>query len=152
MSQDFLKFMVHEFLLENNILWIRKINVFSTVCFFPAFYQKNIETEKHNSLNFWKSWSLNFFKNHGPWIFWKSMSMKFLKFMVHDFLKINVPRCFEIHGPWFFEIQCPKDFCDFGLLSRLAQAEGLIDYYMIFHYQKVSLLNYYSDPRVRGQY
>jgi hypothetical protein len=84
--------------------------------------------------------------------FWKSMSHDFSKFMVHDFLKINVPRFFEIHGPWFFEIQCPKDFCDFGLLSRLAQAEGLIDYYMIFHYQKVSLLNYYSDPRVRGQY
>ena len=144
--------------MENNILWIRKIYVFSTLGgFFPAFYQKitqNLKKKKskHTSLNFWKSWSLNFFKNHGPWIFWKSMSMKFLKFMVHDFLKINVPRCFEIHGPWFFEIQCPKDFCDFGLLSRLAQAEGLIDYYMIFHYQKVSLLTYYSDPRVRGQY
>jgi hypothetical protein len=23
-----------------------------------------------------------------------------------------------------FGIQCPKDFCDFGLLSRLAQAGG----------------------------
>ena len=31
---------------------------------------------------------------------------------------------FEIHSPRFFGIQCPKDFCDFGLLSRLAQAEG----------------------------
>jgi len=36
--------------------------------------------------------------------------------MVHEF--------FEIHGPWFFEIQCPKDFCDFGLFNRLAQAGG----------------------------
>jgi len=32
--------------------------------------------------------------------------------MVHDFLKINVPRFFEIHSPRFFEIQCPKDFCE----------------------------------------
>ena len=24
----------------------------------------------------------------------------------------------------FFEIQCPKDFCDFGLFNRLAQAGG----------------------------
>ncbi len=52
------------------------------------------------------------------------MSHDFSKFMVHDFLKINVPRFFEIHGPWFFEIQCPTIFCDFGLLSRLAQAGG----------------------------
>ena len=89
--------------------------------------------------NFWNSWSM---------IFWKSMSQDFLKIMVHDFLKINVPRFFEIHGPWFFEIQCPKDFCDFGLLSRLAQAEGLIDYYMIFHYQKVTILNYWQSKNL----
>jgi hypothetical protein len=44
--------------------------------------------------------------------------------MVHDFLKINVPRFFEIHSPRFFEIQCPKDFFDFGLFNRLAQAGG----------------------------
>jgi hypothetical protein len=42
--------------------------------------------------------------------------MIFLKFMVHQFL--------EIHGPWFFEIQCPKDFCDFAVFNRLAQAGG----------------------------
>ncbi len=58
--------------------------------------------------------------------------------MVHEF--------FEIHGPWFFEIQCPKDFCDFGLFNRLAQAGGGGAYYMIFHYQKVTVLNY-SPPK-----
>jgi hypothetical protein len=78
------------------------------------------------------------------------MSHDFLKFMVHDFLKINVPRFFEIHSPRFFEIHsprffgihCPKDFCDFGLFNRLAQAGGGGPYYMIFHYQKHSVLNY----------
>ena len=63
--------------------------------------------------------------------------------MVHDFLKINVPRFFEIHSPRFFGIQCPTIFCDFGLLSRLAQAGGGGAYYMIFHYQKHTVLNYY---------
>ena len=70
------------------------------------------------------------------------MSHDFWKFMVHDFLKINVPRFFGIHSPRFFGIQCPKYFCDFGLLSRLAQAEGGGAYYMIFHYQKHTVLNY----------
>ena len=71
------------------------------------------------------------------------MSHDFWKFMVHDFLKINVPRFFEIHSPRFFGIQCPTIFCDFGLLSRLAQAGGGGAYYMIFHYQKHTVLNYY---------
>jgi hypothetical protein len=70
------------------------------------------------------------------------MSHDFWKFMVHDFLKINVPRFFEIHSPRFFGIQCPTIFCDFGLLSRLAQAGGGGAYYMIFHYQKHTVLNY----------
>ncbi len=70
------------------------------------------------------------------------MSQDFLKFMIHDFLKINVPRFFEIHSPRFFGIQCPKDFCDFGLFNRQAQAGGGGPYYMIFHYQKHSVLNY----------
>ena len=52
------------------------------------------------------------------------MSQDFWKFMVHEFLKINVPRFFEIHSPRFFGIHGSKDFCDFGLLSRLAQAGG----------------------------
>jgi hypothetical protein len=34
--------------------------------------------------------------------------MNFLEFMVHQ----------------LFGIQCPKDFCDFGLFNRLAQAGG----------------------------
>ena len=78
------------------------------------------------------------------------MSHDFWKFMVHDFLKINVPRFFEIHSPRFFEIhsprffgiQCPTIFCDFGLFNRLAQAGGGGPYYMIFHYQKHTVLNY----------
>jgi hypothetical protein len=53
------------------------------------------------------------------------MSMNFLKFMAHT----------------LFGIQCPKDYCDFGLFNRLAQAGGG-PYYMIFYYQKVSVLNY----------
>jgi hypothetical protein len=44
--------------------------------------------------------------------------------MVHDFLKINVPRFFGIHSPRFFGIQCPTIFCDYGLFNRLAQAGG----------------------------
>jgi len=44
--------------------------------------------------------------------------------MVHEFLKINVPRFFEIHSPRFFGIHGSTIFCDFGLLSRLAQAGG----------------------------
>ncbi len=78
------------------------------------------------------------------------MSHDFWKFMVHDFLKINVPRFFEIHSPRFFEIhsprffgiQCPTIFCDFGLFNSLAQAGGGGPYYMIFHYQKHTVLNY----------
>ena len=114
---------------------------------FFVFYRKNLKTQNiifyskilnlkqktSQSKNFWNSWSM---------IFLKSMSHDFWKFMVHDFLKINVPRFFEIHSPRFFGIQCPKDFCDFGLFNRLAQAGGGGPYYMIFHYQKHSVLNY----------
>jgi hypothetical protein len=71
------------------------------------------------------------------------MSQDFWKFMVHDFLKINVPRFFEIHSPRFFGIQCPTIFCDFGLFNSLAQAGGGGPYYMIIHYQKHTVLNYY---------
>ncbi len=53
--------------------------------------------------------------------------MNFLKFMVHT----------------LFGIQCPKTFCDFGLFNRLAQAGGGA-YFMIFHLQKVIVLNYYA--------
>ncbi len=53
--------------------------------------------------------------------------MNFLKFMVHT----------------LFGLQCPKDFCDFAVINRLAQAGGGGPYYMIFHYQKVSVLNYF---------
>ena len=71
--------------LENNILWIRIINVFSTVCFFHAFLsQKYIN---------WKTYFIKFLK---------IMLHEFPKIMVQDFLKINVPRFFEIHGPWIF--------------------------------------------------
>ena len=105
-----------------------------------------------------KTYFHNFFEIHGPWFVWNSWSMKFLKFMVHDFLKINVPRFLEIHGPWIFRnswsmnflefmvhqlfgIQCPTIFCDFGLFNSLAQAGGGGPYYMIFHYQKHTVLN-----------
>ena len=71
------------------------------------------------------------------------MSHDFWKFMVHDFLKINVPRFFGIHSPRFFGIQCPTIFCDFGLFNSLAQAGGGGPYYMIKHYQKHTVLNYY---------
>jgi len=71
------------------------------------------------------------------------MSHDFWKFMVHDFLKINVPRFFGIHRPRFFGIQWPTIFCDFGLFNSLAQAGGGGPYYMIFHYQKHTVLNYW---------
>jgi hypothetical protein len=67
-----------------------------------------------------------FLEIHGAWNFENSWSMNFLKFMVHQ----------------LFGIQCPKDFCDFGLFNRLAQAGGGGPYYMIFHYQKHTVLNY----------
>jgi hypothetical protein len=51
--------------------------------------------------------------------------MNFLKF------KVNT----------LFGIQCPKDFCNFGLFNRLAQAEEGGPYYMKFHHQKVIVLN-----------
>jgi hypothetical protein len=53
--------------------------------------------------------------------------------MVHEF--------FGIHSPRFFGIQCPTIFCDFGLFNSLAQAGGGGPYYMIFHYQKHTVLN-----------
>ena len=74
------------------------------------------------------------FENQCPTIFGNSWSMNFSKFMVHEF--------FGIHGPWMFEIQCPTIFCDFGLFNRPAQAGGGGPYYMIFHYQKHTVLNY----------
>jgi len=52
--------------------------------------------------------------------------MNFLEFMVHQ----------------LFGIQCPTIFCDFGLFNSLAQAGGGGPYYMIFHYQKHTVLNY----------
>ena len=52
--------------------------------------------------------------------------MNFLEFMVHQ----------------LFGIQCPTIFCDFGLFNRLAQAGGGGAYYMIFHNQKHTVLNY----------
>jgi hypothetical protein len=60
--------------------------------------------------------------------------MKFWKFMVHQ----------------LFGIQCPKDFCDFGLFNRQAQAGGGGPYYMIFHYQKVTFLNYSHGKAQNG--
>ena len=86
---------------------------------------------------------------------------------IQTFLKINVPRFLEIHGPWIFrnswsmyflefmvqgflEIQCPTIFCDFGLFNRLAQAGGGGPYYMIFYYQKHTVLNYYITSYVRN--
>jgi hypothetical protein len=114
---------------------------------FFVFYRKNLKTQNiifySKILNLKKKYhSPKIFENQCPTIFGNSWSMKFLKFMVHDFLKINVPRFFEIHSPRFFGIQCPKDFCDFGLFNRLAQAGGGGPYYMIFHYQKHTVLNY----------
>ena len=52
--------------------------------------------------------------------------MNFLEFMVHDFLKFNVPRF----------------FATLAYLNSLAQAGGGGAYYMIFHYQKHTVLNY----------
>ena len=52
------------------------------------------------------------------------MSHDFWKFMVHDFSKFMVHEFFGIHGPRFFGIHGSKDFCDFGLFNRLAQAGG----------------------------
>ncbi len=69
-----------------------------------------------------------FLEIHGPWNFGNSWSMNFLEFMVHQ----------------LFGIQCPTIFCDFGLFNRLAQAGGGGPYYMIFHYQKHTVLNYWQ--------
>jgi hypothetical protein len=55
--------------------------------------------------------------------------MNFLEFMVHDFLKFNVPRF----------------FATLGYLNSLAKAGGGGPYYMIKHYQKHTVLNY-SPP------
>ena len=66
--------------------------------------------------------------------------MNFSKFMVHEF--------FGIHGPLIFEIQCPTIFCDFGLFNSLTQAGGGGAYYMIFHYQKHTVLNYYDGKQM----
>jgi hypothetical protein len=52
-----------------------------------------------------------------------------LEFMVHEFLKFNVPRFFAT-----------------GLFNSLAQAGGGGPYYMIFHYQKHTVLNYSPPP------
>ncbi len=38
-------------------------------------------------------------------------------------------------------------FCNFGLLSRLAQAGGGGAYYMNFHYQKVTTTHYFFMKR-----
>ena len=90
-----------------------------------------------NILKFFKKYhNPNMSENQCPTIFGNSWSMNFSKFMVHEF--------FGIHGPWIFEIQCPTIFCDFGLFNSLAQAGGGGPYYMIFHYQKHTVLNYYT--------
>jgi hypothetical protein len=52
--------------------------------------------------------------------------MNFWKFMVHDFLKFNVP----------------KIFATLGYLTGKPRQGGGGPYYMIFHYQKHSVLNY----------
>jgi hypothetical protein len=69
--------------------------------------------------------------------------MNFSKFMVHEF--------FGIHNPRFFGIQCPTIFCDFGLFNSLAQAGGGGPYYMIFHYQKHTVLNYSQQNYFRNE-
>ena len=55
-----------------------------------------------------------------------------------------------------FGIQCPTIFCDFGLFNSLAQAGGGGAYYMIFHYQKHTVLNYLCHNEfcflLRGQH
>jgi hypothetical protein len=56
---------------------------------------------------------------------------------------------FGIHSPRFFGIQCPTIFCDFGLFNSLAQAGGGGPYYMIFHYQKHTVLNYFLQIHSR---
>ena len=134
MSQDFWKFMVHEFLLENYILWIRKINVFSTLGGFHKFEKSTIShkiyhlKKKQNIIplifkNFKIFQKISQSKN-----FWKSMSHDFLEFIVQDFLEFNVPRF----------------FATLAYLNSLAQAGGGGAYYMIFHYQKHTVLNYYN--------
>ena len=64
----------------------------------------------------WKFMVHEFFEIHGPWIFWNSWSMIFWNSMSQRFLRL-----------W---------------LNRLAQAGGGGPYYMIFHYQKHTVLNY----------
>ncbi len=48
----------------------------------------------------------------------------------------------KYHNPKIFENQCPTIF---GLFNSLAQAGGGGPYYMIFHYQKHTVLNYLCD-------
>jgi len=90
-----------------------------------------------------------FFENQCPTIFGNSWYMNFSKFMVpKTFAKLilfnrlaQAEEGTPFLGP-FFGIQCPTIFCDFGLFNRLAQAGGGGPYYMIFHYQKHTVLNY----------
>ena len=105
-----------------NINKINKINKINNFKISHKIYSLKIKS-KHNSVNFWKFQIFSkkyhcpkISENQCPTIFGNSWSMNFSKFMVHEF--------FGIHGPWFFEIQCPKDFCNFGLFNRLAQAGG----------------------------
>ena len=106
---------------------------------FFVFYRKNLKTQNimfySKILNLKKKYhSPKIFENQCPTIFGNSWSMNFSKFMVHEF--------FGIHSPRFFGIQCPTIFCDFGLFNSLAQAGGGGPYFMIFHYQKHTVLNY----------
>ena len=83
MSQDFWKFMLHEFLLENYLLQIRKINVFSTLGGFHNFEKSTIS---HKNLSFKKNQNI--------------IPPKFLKI-----LKLK-----KYHNPKIFENQCPTIF------------------------------------------
>jgi len=63
MSQDFWKFMLHEFLLENYLLQIRKINVFSTLGGFTTSKNQphkiyHLKKSKHNSTKIFKNFKI----------------------------------------------------------------------------------------------
>ncbi len=60
--------------------------------------------------------------------------MKFWKFIVHEF--------FEIHGPSTFWNSMSQRFLRLWAIKQASPGRRGRPYYMIFHYQKVTVLNY----------
>ena len=93
--------------LENIILWIKIINVFSTVGFFhPAFLSQ-----------IYINWKKTYFIN-----VLKFMLHEFQKIIVQEFSNINVPRFLNIHDPSsFIRILFTSNKKKFNVFSTLGK-------------------------------